>query len=82
MSTLISIEVDSETAQPFRDASSADRRKLELLLRLRLKEWTSVQSWPLHLIMDEIGREAEAHGLTPDLAGNAGPQHLRDHNAK
>lgn len=62
-----SIEVDSEPARAFAQASEEDRRKLELLLRLRLRELTVAPARPLKQIMDEMGREAEERGLTPDI---------------
>jgi hypothetical protein len=62
----IAIEVDPETAQAFAAASPAERRKLALLLRLRLRELTVQPSRPLKEIMDDIARDAETRGLTPD----------------
>ncbi|MEX2173708.1 MAG: hypothetical protein WD872_05055 [Pirellulaceae bacterium] len=73
MST-ISIEVDSSAAQAFSAASEQERRKLQLLLSLRLRELTSGPKRPLSAIMDEIGREAAAAGLTPEKLES----HLRD----
>ncbi len=63
----ISFEVDPETARAFAEAPLEDRRKLQLLLRLRLRELTAGSSRPLQQVMDEIGREAEARGLTPEI---------------
>lgn len=63
----ISIEVDPETARAFAEATPQERRKLQLLLRLRLRELTIGPTRPLKDIMDEMGREAEARGLTPDI---------------
>ena len=63
----IAIEVDSETARVFAAAPPEVRRKLQLLLRLRLRELTVNPSRPLQEIMDEIGKEAEARGLTPEI---------------
>jgi hypothetical protein len=62
----ISLEVDADTAQAFSAASAEDRRKLQLLLRLRLRELTARPARPLKEVMDEIGRYAEARGLTPE----------------
>ena len=66
MST-ISIEVDAEAARIFAAASEEERRKLQLLLGLRLRELTARPPRPLNEIMDDIGRRAEAQGLTPQL---------------
>ena len=66
MST-ISLEVDADAARAFAAASEEDRRKLQLLLGLRLRELTARPPRPLNEIMDDIGRHAEAQGLTPEL---------------
>ena len=63
----ISITVDADVAQSFCEASCEERRKLELLLRLRLRELTLGRLRPLKEIMDEIGTDAEAKGLTPEI---------------
>jgi hypothetical protein len=63
----ISLEVDADTAQAFSAASAEDRRKLQLLLSLRLRELTARPVRPLKEVMDDIGRTAEAHGLTPEI---------------
>ncbi len=63
----IAIEVDDETARAFAEASEEQRRKLQLLLKLRLRELTVNPTRSLKQIMDEMGREAEARGLTPEI---------------
>ena len=63
----ISLEVDADTARAFRAASDEERRKLQLLLRLRLRELTDRPARPLQEVMDEIGRHAESRGLTPEI---------------
>ena len=63
----ISIDVDAQAAQAFSAASSEDRRKLQLLLSLRLRELTAGPIRPLNEIMNEIGAQAEAQGLTPAM---------------
>jgi hypothetical protein len=62
----ISIPVDPSMAQFFAMAPLEDRQKLELLLRLRLRELTDKESRPLQTIMDEMAAQAEAKGLTPE----------------
>lgn len=66
----ISIEVDSETALAFSEASEEQRRKLKLLLKLRLRELTVNPARTLTQIMDDMGQEAEARGLTPEFLGS------------
>jgi hypothetical protein len=63
----ISIEVDERAARAFSEASAEERRKLQLLLDLRLRELTSGPVRPLKEIMDEIGARAAARGLTPEI---------------
>ncbi len=63
----ISLELDADTARALAAASAEDRRKLELLLSIRLRELTARPARPLKEVMDEIGRDAEAHGLTPEI---------------
>jgi hypothetical protein len=62
----IALEVDADTARAFAAASAEDRQKLQLVLRLRLRELTGRPIRPLRKVMDEIGRHAEARGLTPE----------------
>jgi hypothetical protein len=63
----IALEVDADTALAFSAASAEDQRKLKLLLGLRLRELTSRPTRPLKEVMDEIGRNAEACGLTSEI---------------
>ena len=63
----ISIEVEADSARVFSEAPAEERRKLQLLLGLRLRELTKAPVRPLREIMDEIGTQAEARGMTPDL---------------
>lgn len=66
----ITITVDADAAKSFCEASPEERGKLELLLRLRLRELTLRRVRPLKEIMDEIGADAEAQGLTPEMLGS------------
>jgi hypothetical protein len=63
----ISIEVDADSAQAYSAASEEQKRKLQLLLNLRLRELVAGPPRPLKEVMDEIGAEAEARGLTPEI---------------
>jgi hypothetical protein len=63
----ISIPVDPEAARVFTQASPEEQRKLALLLSLRLRELTLAPARPLKEIMDEIGAQAAARGLTPEI---------------
>ena len=62
----ITVAVDADVAQAYRTVSDRDRRKLDLLVNLRLREATrSDQS--LREIMEEISRSAQERGLTPEI---------------
>ena len=63
----ITIPVDPETARAFERASAEEQRKLRLLLSLRLRELTTTSLPPLRTILDEVGREAQERGLTPEI---------------
>ena len=66
-STTITIPVDADCAKAYESASEQQRRKIEMLLRLRLHEIVTAPSKPLTQLMDEIGAEAKANGLTPEI---------------
>jgi hypothetical protein len=63
----ITIEVDPQSARAFSEASPEDRRKLQLLLSLRLRDLTANPGKSLTAVMDEIGVRAEERGLTAEL---------------
>jgi hypothetical protein len=63
----IMLSVDSETARIYDSASAEEQRKLQVLLRLRLRELTSQPKRTLNKIMDDIGAQAESRGLTPEV---------------
>lgn len=63
----VTIPIDSDTASAYNAASAENQKKLQLLLRLRLRELTSMPARSLNEVMDEIGANAEARGLTPEI---------------
>jgi hypothetical protein len=60
----ITIDVAPEAARAFREAPPDERKKLELMLSLRLRELTSGNTRSLTEIMDEMGAYAAQRGLT------------------
>ncbi|MCY4571773.1 MAG: hypothetical protein OXF01_03135 [Gemmatimonadetes bacterium] len=62
----ISVAVDADVAQAYRTVSDRDRRKLDILVNLRLREATK-SSKSLREIMDEVSRSAQERGLTPEI---------------
>jgi hypothetical protein len=65
--TIITIPVDAETARAYESASPELQHKIQLLVRLRVRDLLVEPQRPLREIMDEIGREAEAQGMTPEI---------------
>jgi hypothetical protein len=62
----ITIRVSPEAARVYNTATAEQQRKLEVLLSLKLTEVARAPR-PLEGIMDEISREAQARGLTPEV---------------
>ena len=63
----LTIEVSEEAARAFGQVSPEEQRKIQLLLDLRLRDLT-ISPPPresLQTVMDEIGKNAAARGLTP-----------------
>lgn len=65
--TTITLPLDAETARAYHTASPEDRKKIQLLLRLRLRELTELPTSSLVEIMDDVGAKAQARGLTPEI---------------
>jgi hypothetical protein len=62
----ITIRVDPDAAQAYRETSDDERRKLDLLLSLRIHEATATTG-SLKDLMRDIGRKARERGLTPEI---------------
>jgi hypothetical protein len=65
--TIITLPIDAETARVYDTASPEDRKKIQILLRLRLRELAELPTGSLVEIMDDIGAKARARGLTPEI---------------
>ena len=66
MADRITVSVDPDVADVYRSASDDDRRKLDLLINLRLREATESRT-SLRNVMVEISRDAQRRGLTPEI---------------
>lgn len=62
----ITVCVDSDVANRYRSASDHDRRKLDLLVNLRLRDATESGKSLRESIL-EISRKAQRRGLTPEI---------------
>jgi hypothetical protein len=63
----ITTQGDTEAASVFNKAPAEEQRKMEALLSLWLKEIAAADPRPLKEVMDEIGREAQRRGMTPEI---------------
>ena len=61
----ITVSVDTDVAASYRSASTSDRRKLDVLVNLRLREAMESRR-SLQQVMREISRSAQRRGLTPE----------------
>ena len=63
----LTIQVSEEAARAFTQVSPEDQRKIQLLLDLRLRDLTILPPprKSLQTVMNEIGKNAAARGLTP-----------------
>jgi hypothetical protein len=66
MSDQITVSVDPDVANAYRLASDNDRRKLDLLVNLRLRDATRSKA-SLKDVMLEISQNAQRRGLTPEI---------------
>ena len=65
MDDRITVSVDADVADAYRAASDGDRRKLDMLVNLRLREATHSQR-TLREVMRDISDSAQQRGLTPE----------------
>ena len=63
---VINIPVDNETAKIYEKAPQADKKKMQILLSLWLREFEK-PSVSLDELMDDVSRKAQERGLTPDI---------------
>lgn len=61
----ITIPVPVELAAVYDTASSEEQQKIQVLMRVWLRELAS--NVPLNQLMDEISDRAAARGLTPEI---------------
>jgi len=62
----ITIHVDPDAAKSYRDAPEEERRKLDLLLSMRLKDAVR-PGRSLRQVMSELSQKAQSRGMTPAI---------------
>ena len=67
VNSTITIPLDLQTARAFDSASPDEKRKMQALLSLWLRELAAGEHTSLQQVLDEVGRKAQARGLTPEM---------------
>ncbi len=63
----ITIPLDPEAAKAYHLTPRQEKKKIQAVLSLWLRELVTTESSTLKEIMDEAGRKARAQGLTPEI---------------
>lgn len=63
----ITLQVESEAARFYNDAPQTDKEKLQALFGSWLKQYAEADAESLKRTMDEISRNAQSKGLTPEI---------------
>jgi hypothetical protein len=63
----ITIPLDPQTARVYDSASPEEKRKIQALLSLWLRELAATDYPSLQQVLDEVGNKAKARGLTPEM---------------
>jgi hypothetical protein len=62
----VNIQLDAEAARIYQQASKEEKRKMQVLLSLWLREFGK-PSKSLRSLMDEMSDKAQRRGLTPEI---------------
>lgn len=65
--TTITIPLDPETVRAYDSAAPEEKRKIQALLSLWLRELAAGGYSSVQQVLDEVGRKAKARGLTPEM---------------
>ena len=63
----ITIPLDPQTARAYDSASPEEKRKIQALLSLWLRELAASEYPSLQQVLDDVGNKAKARGLTPEI---------------
>lgn len=63
----ITIPVDQQTARYYNDARDDEKRKIQALVGLWVRDLAMHNKPSLEQIMDEASRKAQERGLTPEI---------------
>jgi hypothetical protein len=65
--TTIMIPLDPQTARAYDSADPEQKRKIQALLSLWLRELTAGEYPSLEQVLDKVGRKTKDRGLTPEM---------------
>jgi hypothetical protein len=63
----ITITLDPQTARAYEGAGPEEKRKIQALLSLWLRDLAAGEYPSLQQVLDDVGRKAVARGLTPEI---------------
>lgn len=63
----ITIPLDPEAARAYNSAAPEEKRKIQALLSLWLRELAAGEYPSLQQVLDEVGRKAQSRGLTTEV---------------
>jgi hypothetical protein len=63
----ITIPLDPQTARVYNSAAPEEKRKIQALLSLWLRELAAGEYPSLQQVLDEVGRKAKVRGLTTEV---------------
>lgn len=63
----ITIPLDPQTARAYDSAAPEEKRKIQALLSLWLRELAAGEYPSLQQLLDDVGRKAKARGLTAEI---------------
>ena len=63
----ITIPLDPQTARAYESAAPEQKRKMQALLSLWLRELAAGEYPSLQQVLDDVGRKAKERGLTPEM---------------
>jgi hypothetical protein len=63
----ITIPIDPQTAEAYDSVAPDEKRKIQAVLSLWLRELTTQEPRSLAEVLDEVGRKAKERGLTPEI---------------
>jgi len=63
----ITIPLDPEAAKAYKAARDEDKKKMQALLSLWLRDLAGAEPSTLKEIMSDVSRKAQARGLTPEV---------------